>query len=67
MRTAVVGVALLLVGCATTLGPPANPYTSVEVEQARATCLRANAVWCETRERAVCQPRESRPTAHHRQ
>lgn len=59
---AVAAVCLVLIaGCAT--APPANPYTDLTVERARATCLARNAVWCETREHAICRPKDSEPTA----
>ena len=51
---------LLLSACATAPPPtPANPYTNLAIEDARASCLRADRLWCETQELVRCLERAS--------
>ena len=55
MRAAVLA-ALLLTGCAS--APRAlTPYTTAEIEGARAECLAADMIWCESQDQARCVAR----------
>lgn len=58
MRAALLA-ALLLSGCASGApqSGPMSPFTDLANERNRAKCLAADAIWCETQDQAMCQPR----------
>ena len=56
-RSLVVGLGLVLAGCASA----STPFSSADVERARAGCLLANRVWIETRTAFDCVPLPSSP------
>ena len=56
MRAAVLA-ALLLTACTTATPRTVTPYTTVEIERARAECLAADMIWCESQDQARCVAR----------